>query len=1114
MDKESLIRERLLSDFETNYMVEAGAGAGKTTLVIQRILNQITNLSGDKKPLKLDEIAAITFTEKAANELKLRVAQGIDKMIKETTDSHKRDLILQAKNSIDDQFVGTIHSFCREILSRNSFEAGLGLDYKVIDNDEDWDIRNLVWKKYLIENETEIDGIVRLLKRLDISMEDINSVFEHISNYEYGIFDYDENVKNVEPPFEALADVVDPLVAIFVEEGKGELMTIWGNPIEKVLNTAERAAINTYYFKRSERNLTNFAKIIISKLKKDGLITSKNFAKTEEGKKVNLSVDKNRLIQAYDELNIYKHDLVIATALPAVLKYTEYKRQIMAVSFDDLLVLTRDLLRESENARIRTREKYKCLYIDEFQDTDAIQSEIMFYLNGETVDEKTPWHERKLIPGSTFIVGDPKQSIYRFRGADIKQYNRVKEIFSNDTDCEVAILRRNYRTQSDIVEWVESVFKLPENCEDELKESVNGSIKFLLDESASFQASFFGMESQRKDSECPGEKTISGVKQFIAGDKDRVGEYRKDESEWVAAYIEKHVKEGFVRETTEIDTGNVKRYPIQYGDFLVLLYNTKGMTDYISALKEKNIPVSYAGKLKLGNIAEIANFIDLVEYLADPLDEFKLCNVLINCFGIKNLEKWKRTGESGTGNIVKLTEYYESESEYDEGPVYEAIRVLKSFLMLKDKSEPLAFMEMLMDEYILLYTENYNDTLIKSIAGTLYYLLEKLSAKNLPNFEIAARELVLLKELDTDREMLLEESESGHVRVMNLHKAKGLEAPIVILATGGTDYEHEVTVSTMQTDRGKEVYMALHQNRSLIGHCAQWEGIKALEKINIDAEKLRLMYVAATRSINALIISGWNKNSWKLLKDGNNAFIPTEFIEGYTDKKILMKLDKDKVINNVVEIINKRNHMIEEVTSKQYLEKRPSKLIEEDEFIEGNWNSSYKGPSGTLWGNVVHRAFELYFIDVNNEGMPNTAKSARQAVEEFKEESDFSNSMEILESILNNFTSNDLIKNLLIDGAKFMPELRFDLVKQEMNPPEYIAGIIDLYIVSNKGVYLLDYKTNFPRGTEEEFISSMVNTYKPQVDMYSEFVLENLGKEVIGRFIYLTVPNKLVELND
>lgn len=206
--------------------------------------------------------------------------------------------------------------------------------------------------------------------------------------------------------------------------------------------------------------------------------------------------------------------------------------------------------------------------------------------------------------------------------------------------------------------------------------------------------------------------------------------------------------------------------------------------------------------------------------------------------------------------------------------------------------------------------------------------------------------------------------------------------------------------------------------------------------------------------------------------------------------------------------------MIEEVLSKQYLEKRPSKLIEEDEFIEGNWNSSYKGPSGTLWGNVVHRAFELYFIDVNNKGMPNTAKSARQAVEEFKEESDFSNSIELLESIINSFTSTDLIKNLLIDGAKFIPELRFDLVKKEMNPPEYIAGIIDLYIVSDKGVYLLDYKTNVPRGTEEEFISSMVNTYKPQVDMYSEFVLEDLGKEVIGRFIYLTVPDKLVELND
>ena len=1124
MDVEVFLRERILTDFNTNFMVEAGAGAGKTTLVIDRILNQITAPSKDGAPLKLEDIAAITFTEKAANELKLRISSGIRKRIENETSKEKIQLLDRAKLSIDDQFVGTIHSFCQELLRSNAFEAGLGLDYKVIDQDEDAQVRELVWQRYILENQAGLSGMMSRMDELGISTEEAKAVFDTISRHEYSIIEFDPKAWEDDPPYLELMEMLNPLTEIFHYGPDGALETKFGEPMDKVLNSPERKAFIPYYRNQTGKGAVALAKALSSKYDTEGTIFSKSYAKKGLCLGVLEGLDFEGMKTLCESYYIYTYDVIMSIVYPAIKEYTRYKREIMAVSFDDLLILTRNLLRDSKEARERTRERYKCLYIDEYQDTDSIQSEIMFYLNGDDSDEGASWSERKLIPGSTFIVGDPKQSIYRFRGADITQYNKVKTIFEAAPGCEVVVLKKNFRTQSGIVHWVENVFKLPEGSKDELVDSGFGASRFLFNDPASWQASFYGMDAQRMDSDSHGEKIIKGVYSFLAGPLERVDEYRRSEAVWVSGLIKKLVVENYLLQTFDVSTGTMETRPIQYGDFLILLYNTKGMMDYISALKDTNIPVSYAGKLKLGNIDEIANFIDMAEYLADPGNESMLCNVLINCYGVKNLEEWKRVENNGDVMTIELTSFLEMKNPEDVPfPLRDAMQSIRELALLKDSLSPIAFMRRLLDEYERLYLGRYNEILVRSVAGTLHFLIEKLSTKNLASFQMAAEELTLLKDIDTDREMMLEDrgtnGDFGYVRIMNLHKAKGLEAPIVILATGGIDYSHSASLAIRNSDKGKIVDIKLSKGNGVLGYSRNWLKVEPDEEKNLKAEALRLHYVATTRPINALIISAWSKNNWRRYKEFPSKEIPVDFPVEYIGAGELYPLKYDKVEERKKRLNHKRASLTKISAKQSYLEIRPSKL-KEFRGIERGYEAgrgTMEIPSGENWGTLIHRVFELYFtygsVSDKSINLDIESKLIDIAIDELREVEDFSGYRRAITNILRSFISNHDIARIT-SSAKLIPELRFDLVRQTGEEPEYITGIIDLLAYTEEGVYLMDYKTNVPHtDDEEEFIGHMIETYKPQIDLYREFLADNLGKRVLGSYLYLTSLDRVVDVS-
>jgi len=252
----------------------------------------------------------------------------------------------------------------------------------------------------------------------------------------------------------------------------------------------------------------------------------------------------------------------IKFVLPAVEYYHELRRKVSLLNFQDLLIKTSHLLRDYPEVRQYFQQKYKCLLVDEFQDTDPIQAEIIFYLTGRDVYEKN-WQKLIPRPGSLFVVGDPQQSIYRFRRADIDIYNLVKGLIKKGGG-EVLKLKANFRSVHSIGSYLNPIFE-------ELFSSGQGK----------YQAEYSPMQTVWEDNP----QYISGVKQLIISKESNKDDTIRQDAQSIARIIRDIV--GSPASSTT------------YKDFMILLRYRSRMDVYARTLAEYGIPFTVSGSASL-----------------------------------------------------------------------------------------------------------------------------------------------------------------------------------------------------------------------------------------------------------------------------------------------------------------------------------------------------------------------------------------------------------------------------------------------------------------------------------------------------------------------------------
>jgi ATP-dependent exoDNAse (exonuclease V) beta subunit len=477
-------RLRVLNELGSTLLVEAGAGTGKTALMAGRV----AFLLADGVPPK--EIAAITFTEAAASELLARIAGYVRDLCEERIPQEllialpegpsKRQVenLQLALKSFDEMICSTIHSFCQQLTSPYPVEAMLDPGATIMDEVQANLAHDQLFEEWLRDQlkNLESDNIVAVVL-LERGTDGRNLLAQIIAAQQEH-----RSAKAPESP------LTDPLVTQFRDAIESFFKIVrrasqQGLNEDKTSGYAEEFEQLSKFYSGTIQPDISFRELWrlsnpprIGAFKRDGYELRKYQCKgawqeaaVTAGQPKALGIQfNNEITAAYASVGQTLTALLDALGLTILSQLTrelenfgaafqKHKQSSALLDFDDLIYHARDLLRNSPGIRSVLSNRYRHVLVDEFQDTDPLQAEILFLLCGDG-HEDAPWHERLLRPGQLFIVGDPKQSIYRFRRADISCYNKVRKAFLDQCPGSKVEITANFRSQQDILEYVNERF--------------------------------------------------------------------------------------------------------------------------------------------------------------------------------------------------------------------------------------------------------------------------------------------------------------------------------------------------------------------------------------------------------------------------------------------------------------------------------------------------------------------------------------------------------------------------------------------------------------------------------------------------------------------------------
>ncbi|MGB9617901.1 MAG: UvrD-helicase domain-containing protein, partial [Desulfomonilaceae bacterium] len=439
-------RDAILEDLGSTILVEAAAGTGKTTSIVGRMTRLLA-----EGVAEVERMAAVTFTRKAAAELADRFHRTLQAEASRSV-AQEKNRLERAILSLDRCFIGTIHSFCGRLLRERPLEAGLPLDFEEIDEQEDQRIRSRVWEDFVEHTYRSQDPMLGRLEDLGLQLEDLAASFLAICDYE----DVEEwpaeevVMPDLEPgivELEALVAHIEPLVRDFPDDSrKDDLITAY----ERVV-LAFRQAPRIRSAPQLMDVLSQFKAVKSAPRYWPG---GQKQARAEL-ERLNNFIERvaGPLLKQWREC---RYSSVMEVLLSALRWYRARKLELCKLNFQDLLLYTARMLQKNPSIRRYFKKRYSHILVDEFQDTDPIQAEVLFYLTADDPCE-TDWKKCRPTPGSLFVVGDPKQSIYRFRRADIITYNEVKRIIA-ETGGRIITLSANFRTVGPLIDWVNDFF--------------------------------------------------------------------------------------------------------------------------------------------------------------------------------------------------------------------------------------------------------------------------------------------------------------------------------------------------------------------------------------------------------------------------------------------------------------------------------------------------------------------------------------------------------------------------------------------------------------------------------------------------------------------------------
>ncbi len=415
----------ILSELERSWVVEASAGTGKTTALVHRMVEVIA------AGTPVNTIVAVTFTHAAAGNMKLRVRQEVERRRAGELDPAIRKRLGEAARSLDRAFIGTIHAFCAQLLRRRPVEAGVDPVFQELAQPDAMGVFARVFRRWIEQRlASPSPTLVRALARLAWREErDSAGPIEELRQAAWTLTEWrDFNAPWDKRDFERDAELASLIVKA---ESTLALRNRCGRQRDPLFDGLQRLADFLERVRRAreaERYDLDLVESEMLQLPRDMRWLKQGGGKYGEG------VSREALLASWEELKTAIEtfrqcaDADLAAHLrdelwEVVGLYQQAKKHAGQLDFMDLLLYARDLLRH-DGARAELQQAYQRIFVDEFQDTDPLQAEILLLLAAADPAQRD-WRKATPTPGKLFVVGDPKQSIYRFRRADARLFRRV-----------------------------------------------------------------------------------------------------------------------------------------------------------------------------------------------------------------------------------------------------------------------------------------------------------------------------------------------------------------------------------------------------------------------------------------------------------------------------------------------------------------------------------------------------------------------------------------------------------------------------------------------------------------------------------------------------------------
>ena len=473
-------RRRIREALDESQLVEAAAGTGKTTVLVERLVAILEQGLG-----RVDGLAAVTFTRKAAGELKLRLREELDKRLVELRAAGVADDRTQnletAISRLEEASIGTIHSLCAEILRERPVEAGIDPGFGELAEDEAPRLFNRAFRSWIEEQlESMPPGLRRELARLTTGpwsprqppLDRLRDAASRLVEWRDFPLSWRKPDLDRERQLADLAARVERLAGLLRHGRRGDILRrgldrvveleAWTSRARELGASGPNGGDEEADGGEAFRDQLE-ARLVELQRRLSGYGAPR---KGRGGFAEGVARDQvwglwQRLAEQLEEfVGVANADLAALLRdelAGAVERYEVAKSSLGKLDFHDLLIKARNLLRSDGTVRAHLQQRYSHLFIDEFQDTDPLQAEILLLLAADN-PEQGDWRQVRPAAGKLFVVGDPKQSIYRFRRADVVLYHDVKEMLA-DRGVEVLHLTTSFRSVAPIQRVVNRAFE-------------------------------------------------------------------------------------------------------------------------------------------------------------------------------------------------------------------------------------------------------------------------------------------------------------------------------------------------------------------------------------------------------------------------------------------------------------------------------------------------------------------------------------------------------------------------------------------------------------------------------------------------------------------------------